>query len=76
MTMPQTLQLRSYNPGFGDIESSSVPSPAYHSLFLLRVVVVSYCCVTNYPIFNNLKQHLVSHSSSDSGIWNGLIRYF
>lgn len=76
VTLPNILPLRSYNPGFGDTDSFSGPSPVLPQLILITCVVVSNSCVTNDPTFNSLKQHVLSHSSSESGIWSGLIVTF
>lgn len=76
MTLPKILPLRSYNPGFGDTHLLSGPSPVLPQLILITCVVVSKYCVTNDPTFNSLKQHVLSHSSSESGISSGLIVTF
>lgn len=69
MTLLNNLKLKSHNLEFGDQDLFSGPSPTPPQLILLCDVIVSYCCVTNYPKFNSLKQHLSSHSFCESGIW-------
>lgn len=58
MTLPNILQLKSHNSGFGEPHACSGLSPAppqLTQLFIVFVVLVSYCYVTNVPKFNSLK---------------------